>query len=125
MLEFIKLNLSSILVVLLFIVALLFIYKRGKKDFVRQVVLSLVVQAEKALGSGTGELKYAMVTEKLYTVLPFVLTILISKKELDNIIEGSVQYLKDYLNKDINLLAYEDEYVYTNDFDFIGEIKIE
>lgn len=125
MIEFIKLNLSSILVVLFLIIGLLFIYKRGKKDFVRQVVLSLVVQAEKALGSGTGELKYAMVTERLYTVLPFVLTILISKKELDNIIEGSVQYLKDYLNKDINLLAYEDEYVYINDFDFIGEIKIE
>lgn len=117
MLEFIKLNLSSILVILFVIIGLLFIYKRGKKDFVRQVVLSLVVQAEKALGSGTGELKYAMVVERLYTVLPFILTILISKKELNNIIEGAVQYLKDYLNKDINLLAYEDEY--------IGIIKIE
>lgn len=30
-------------------------YKKGKKEFVRQVVLSLVVQAEKVLGSGTGD----------------------------------------------------------------------
>ena len=57
MVEFIKINIRSILVVLSLMVGLPFIYKGGKKDFVRQVVLSLVVQAEKALGSGTGELK--------------------------------------------------------------------
>lgn len=111
MLEFIKLNQSSILVVLLFVVGLLFIYKRGKKDFVRQIVLSLVVQAEKALGSGTGELKYAMVVEELYKVLPIILTMLISKKELDKLITDAVDYLKEYLKKDKNLLGYEDEYI--------------
>lgn len=114
MLEFIKLNLSSILVVLLIIVVLLFIYKRGKKDFVRKVVLSLVVQAEKTLGSGTGELKYAMVVEELYKVLPLILTILISKKELDKLITDAVDYLKEYLKKDKNLLGYEDEYLKVN-----------
>lgn len=111
MLEFIKLNYSSILVVLLIVIVLLFMYKRGKKDFVRQVILSLVVQAEKALGSGTGELKYAMVIENVYKVLPLILTILISKKELDNLIENSVQYLKKYLEKDKDLLGYDDEYM--------------
>ena len=78
MLEFIKVNISSILVVLLFVIGLLFLYKRNKKEFVKQVVLSLVVQAEKALGGGTGELKYAMVVENLYKALPYILTILIS-----------------------------------------------
>lgn len=34
----------------------------------------------KALGSGTGQLKYAMVVENVYRVLPTVLTILISKR---------------------------------------------
>lgn len=120
MLEFIKLNLSSILVVLLLIIGLLFIYKKGKKDFVRHVVLSLVVQAEKALGSGTGELKYAMVVEELYRVLPFILRMMISKKELDNIIESSVQYLKEYLKKNKDLLGYEDEYRKVN---FASELQ--
>lgn len=120
MLEFIKLNLGSILVVLLFIIGLLLFYKRGKKEFVRQVVLSLVVQAEKALGSGTGELKYAMVVENVYKVLPFILTLLISKNELDNIIESSVQYLKEYLKKDKDLLGYEDEYKKVN---FVSELQ--
>ena len=120
MLEFIKLNLSSILVALLFIVGLLFIYKRGKKDFVRQVVLSLVVQAEKALGSGTGELKYAMVVEELYKVLPIILAMLISKRELDKLITDAVDYLKEYLKKDKDLLGYEDEYIKV---DFSSELQ--
>lgn len=124
MLNFIKLNLSSIVVVLIILIGLIFLYKRGKKDFVRKVVLSLVVQAEKALGSGTGELKYAMVVENVYKALPTILTILISKKELDNIIESSVQYMKEYLRKDKDLLGYEDEYLKVN-FDSELQEKIE
>jgi len=114
MLDFIKMNLSSILVVLVFIIGLLFLYKRGKKEFVRQAVLSLVVQAEKALGSGTGELKYAMVVENIYKMLPSILTLLISKKELDRLIEDGVQYMKEYLSKDKDLLGYSDEYMKVN-----------
>lgn len=114
MLELIKLNLSSILVVLLFIIGLLFIYKRCKKDFVRKVVLSLVVQAEKALGSKTGDLKYMMVVEGIYRVLPSILRLLITKKELDNMIEDSVQVLKAYLSVGVNLLGYKDEYMKVN-----------
>ncbi|MBU5439317.1 hypothetical protein KQI42_14935 [Tissierella sp. MSJ-40] len=110
MLEFIKLNLSSIMVALVITIGLLFIYKRGKKEFVRQVVLSLVVQAEKALGSGTGELKYMMVVENVYKILPPILKLLISKKELDTLIEDGVVYLKEYLKQGKDLLGYEDEY---------------
>lgn len=110
MLDFIKGNIYSILVVLVFIIGLLFLYKRGKKEFVRQAVLSLVVQAEKALGSGTGELKYAMVVENIYKMLPGILTLLISKKELDDIIEDGVQYMKKYLSEDKDLLGYDIEY---------------
>lgn len=114
MIDFIKLNIYSIVVVLLFIVGLLFIYKNGKKDFVRQVVLSLVVQSEKALGSGTGELKYAMVIEELYFALPSIVRFLVTKKELDTMIENSVEYLKEYLSNDNSLLGYEDEYIKAN-----------
>lgn len=120
MLEFIKVNYDSILVGLLFVIGLLFLYKKGKKEFVRKVVLSLVVQAEKALESGTGELKYAMVVEELYKSLPLILTMLISKKELDIMIESSVQYLKEYLEKDKDLLGYEDEYRKVN---FASELQ--
>lgn len=111
MLDFIKLYWDSIFLVLLVVAGLLYLYKQGKKEFVRKVVLSLVVQAEKALGSGTGELKYAMVVERVYAVLPAILRFLITKKELDKLIEEAVQYMKKYLTEGRNLLGYEDEYL--------------
>ena len=111
MLEFIKMNIASIILVILFGIGLLFLYKKGKKGFVNQTILSLVVQAEKALGSGTGELKYAMVIENIYHKLPTVLRLLLNKKEIDVIIENSVKHLKEYLNTGRDLLGYEDEYM--------------
>jgi len=119
MIEFIKVNIYSIAAIILAIVILLFLYKRGKTEAVRKIVLSLVVQAEKALGSGTGELKYAMVVENIYRVLPFILTLLLSKKELDIIIENAVDYMKEYLKVkegEADLLGYDNEYKYLNVF---------
>jgi len=119
MLEFIKSNMYSIVVILLVIIGLLFLYKRGNIDLVRKIILSLVVKAEKALGSGTGELKYAMVVENVYRVLPFVLTLLISKKELDRMIENAVDYMKEYLRRkegNVDLLGYDNEYNCMNVF---------
>jgi len=112
-------NIYSIAAIILAIVILLFLYKRGKTEAVRKIVLSLVVQAEKALGSGTGELKYAMVVENIYRVLPFILTLLLSKKELDIIIENAVDYMKEYLKVkegEADLLGYDNEYKYLNVF---------
>jgi len=119
MIEFIKVNIYSIAAIILAIVILLFLYKRGNIDLVRKIILSLVVKAEKALGSGTGELKYAMVVENIYHRLPIVLSILITKKELDCMIENAVDYMKEYLRikeGEANLLGYDNEYKYLNVF---------
>lgn len=109
MIEFIQSNLPSIITILVIIVGLTLLYKAGKKDLVKNIVLALVVQAEKGLGSGTGELKYAMVINNLYDKLPFILRFLYSKKEIDAFIEQSVQKLKEILSKGITLTGYDDE----------------
>ena len=119
MLEFIKMNIYSIVVVLLIVIGLLFLFKKGKIEVVRKIVLGLVVQAEKNLGSGTGEFKYAMVVENLYKALPSILTLLITKNELDKLIEDAVTYMKEYLQAhegEIDLLSYDNEYKYMNVF---------
>lgn len=119
MIGFIKVNIYSIVVILVIIVGLLYLYKRDNKEVVRKIVLSLVVQAEKALGGGTGEFKYALVVENIYRVLPGILTLLISKKELDRLIEDGVVYMKEYLKRhegEIDLLGYDNEYKYMNVF---------
>ncbi|MGF7056452.1 hypothetical protein [Brassicibacter mesophilus] len=109
--DFFKTYWLDLLLVVIFICLLAFSYKRGKKKFVKQVVLSLVIQAEKALGSGTGDLKYNLVVTNIYKVLPFILRLLITEKELDKLIQDAVDYLKEYLQRDKNLLGYEDEYL--------------
>jgi len=119
MIEFIKVNIYSIAAIILAIVILLFLYKRGNIDLVRKIILSLVVKAEKALGSGTGELKYAMVIENIYHRLPIILSMLITKKELDCMIENAVDYMKEYLRVkegEADLLGYDNEYKYLNVF---------
>lgn len=106
---FLQTHWLSIVLLIALTIVLLYLYKVGRKDLVKKIILSLVIQAEKALGSKTGELKYAMVIEKLYTVLPTLLRVLITQKEIHNLIESSVKYLKDYLNNDRNLIGYDEE----------------
>ena len=109
MIEFIQANLASIIVVVIAIIGLLVLYKLGKKDTVKKIVLALVVQAEKTLGSGTGELKYAMVIDAIYNKLPFILRFLFTKKELDTFIEEAVSKMKELLSNGVTLTGYDDE----------------
>lgn len=113
MYTFITNNWQSILVILILAVVLLLLYKFNKREIVRRIVLSLIVQAEKALGSGTGELKYAYVIDKFYTSLPGIIKILYTKKEIDAFITEGVDKLKELISKGINLNSYSDE-VYIN-----------
>ena len=109
MIEFVQANLASIIVVVITIIGLLVLYKLGKKDTVKKIVLALVVQAEKTLGSGTGELKYAMVIDALYNKLPSILRFLFTKKEIDMFIEEAVIKMKEVLSKGVTLTGYDDE----------------
>ncbi|AHM56428.1 hypothetical protein EAL2_c11300 [Peptoclostridium acidaminophilum DSM 3953] len=113
MVEFVKLHLIDLLFVLAFLFCIATLWRKGKKYTVRKVILSLVVKAEKELGSGTGELKYAMVVERIYYVLPWIVRVFFTRAEIDNMIEDAVEHLKMYLSDESegkrNLLGYEEE----------------
>lgn len=109
MLEFISNNWDSLIVVITLILALLGLLRLGKQDTVKKIILSLVVQAEKALGSGTGDLKYAYVIDNLYDKLPAIVSMLFSKKEIDTMIEQAVAQLKKLLSEGVTLSGYEEE----------------
>lgn len=109
MYDILKLNWLNILTVMAAIILLIYLYRIGKRNTVKNIILGLVIQAEKALGSGTGELKYAMVVERAYNVLPTLIRFLITKKELDCLIEEAVQYMKTQLSIDDNLPNYKEE----------------
>jgi len=94
---FIMLNVIEVAGTVLVCLIALLLYKRGKTDFVRRIILALVTEAEKRYGTGTGELKYNHVVERIYEVLPWIIRILYSKEQVDKMIEDAVEYLKRYL----------------------------
>lgn len=122
MLDFIQGNVGSITIVIAVIAILLILLKLGKTSMVKSIVLSLVVQAEKSLGGGTGELKYAYVIDKIYDRLPKIMSFLFSKKEIDQMIEDSVLKLKKILVNGVTLDGIDDGVVYNKTYiNRIGE----
>lgn len=64
-----------------------------------KVLFYLVTKAEKQLGGGTGELKFAAVTTWLYERFPLALKFFFTPKQVDELIELAVQKMKEYLEK--------------------------
>lgn len=99
MIDFLAQYWDSILVVVLFIVACIFLVRKGSTVYVKQMLFYLVTQAEAEFGSGTGELKYAAVTTWLYEKMPVILKFFFTAKQIDKLIETAVTEMKEYLNK--------------------------
>ena len=89
----------SIVVVIIVIIVGLYLLRNGQKDVVYQMLFYLVLEAEKAFGGGTGELKYSAVTTWLYERLPTIIRILFTSKQIDAMIEKAVLDMKEYLGK--------------------------
>ncbi|MCM1059688.1 MAG: hypothetical protein NC452_05285 [Eubacterium sp.] len=92
--KFILANWDSIILVIAVIVALILLYKHGRVGVVKKVLFSLVSRAEKEFGSGTGELKKAAVIEWIYEKLPKIVTVFITPKEIEQLIETVLEYAK-------------------------------
>ena len=101
---------TDVLLVVGVVVILAVLYKRGKKDLVKEIIYSLVVKVEKELGSATGSAKYSQVISDLYEKLPFILRLFFTKVELNKYIEDAVTWLKSKLkDPDVTLLSYAEE----------------
>ncbi|QIB26120.1 hypothetical protein [Caloranaerobacter azorensis] len=115
-LDFLKDNWIDIAVVLIFVFTLIYLWKKGKKQAVKDMIYYLVCKAEQEFGSKTGEIKYAAVVTWVYSMMPRILRFLFTKEEIGAYIEEAVEKLKQYLNSnsDINLLPYASEKLYQN-----------
>lgn len=87
-------NWDSVILVIAFIAALIALYKHGSVEVVKKVLFSLVSRAEKEFGSGTGELKKAAVIGWIYEKLPKIVTVFITPKEIERLIESVLEYAK-------------------------------
>lgn len=97
---------DSILVVFLACLALGILYFTGQKKTVYKILYSLVTEAEKQFGSGTGELKQAYVIEKVYNALPAVLKTFVSAKRLGEWVDDALALAKEKWGKNANVDGY-------------------
>lgn len=104
--NFLLANWDSILVVAAFIIAAVVMVKRGETTILKNILFKLVTQAEKEFGSGTGELKYAAVSDWIYQRMPAVLKFLFSAKDIDKMIESALAEAKKQWGKNENVKMY-------------------
>lgn len=72
--------------------------RKGNWDLVRRILLGLVIEAEKYLGSKTGELKKQQVIDWMYQRHP-IINMFISKDTLNYLIEQVLLQIKEQLAK--------------------------
>ena len=83
--------------------------EHGKKA-IADMILLLVIEAEKYLGSGTGQLKMEWVLARVHAMIPKPLKPFISEAELKNMIERAVAFMKEVLEANsADLLGAEEE----------------
>ena len=83
----------NIVIVLIAIFSLIWLWRKGYRKQVREILLILVVQAEKAWGSGTGAVKFS----EVYNKLPTIVTLLFTRNEIEQMINDSVERMKRYI----------------------------
>ena len=104
--QFLFANWDSVLVILAFLALIVVLVKRGETKVLNKVLFSLVTQAEKQFGGGTGKLKLAAVSDWIYQRIPAVLKLLFSEKDIENMIETALAEAKKAWGNNENIAAY-------------------
>ncbi|BEP28828.1 hypothetical protein [Helicovermis profundi] len=107
-LNLVKNNLLSIVVVLIFILVLIYLWKKGKKKSIKDTIFYFVCKAEQEFGSKTGEIKYVAVSTWVYVNMPKIFRLIFTKEEIGGYIEEAVEKLKEILvsDEEVDLLPY-------------------
>ena len=83
----------NIVTVIALILLLIAMWKKGYKKQVKEILLVLVIQAEKAWGSGTGAVKFS----EVYNKLPTIVTLLFTRNDIEQMINDAVEQMKRYI----------------------------
>lgn len=104
--NFLLANWDSVLVVVGFVALIIVLIKRGEIKILNNILYKLVTQAEREFGAGTGELKYAAVSDWIYERLPAILKFLFTAKDIDKMIESALAAAKKKWEQNGNLKMY-------------------
>lgn len=104
--NFIAQNWDFILLIIAAVAALGFAIFKGNKTVVMKMLFSLVTEAEKAYGAGTGALKLSAVLTELYPKLPAMIKALVSEEQLTGWIEEALTAAKTKWETNTAIAAY-------------------
>ena len=94
------------IVVAVLIAAAFILIRAGYKKQVCQVLFYLVNHAEQTFGGGTGDLKFAAVTDWIFSRMPIALRLFFTPKQIDRLIEEAVTRMKNYLAANSRAAAF-------------------
>lgn len=100
---------SLIFWIVLGLISLIYAIYRKDYNIVKKMIFSLVTEAEKAYGGGTGVLKLASVITAIYPKLPKLFKVLVTEKKLVQIIEDVLSEAKKKWDSNKKLLEESEE----------------
>lgn len=127
-LNFIIYNWDFILLIITVVASVVFAIFKGNKSVITRMLYSLVTEAERTFGAGTGPIKLAAVIDAIYPSLPAVIKIFITEKALVRWIEEALAKAKETWAQNPALLeAYTEKPAQAaqNDAQSVGEAKAE
>lgn len=86
--------------------AIVYAVFKGNKSVVMSMLFSLVTEAEKSFGTGTGSLKLASVINQVYPKLPTIIKTFITSETLIKWVEEALVLAKKKWEENLNLQAY-------------------
>lgn len=104
--QFIMGNWDFILLIVLAALALIWAIFKGNKSVVMKMLVSLVTEAEKNFGSGTGTLKLASVVAAIYPKLPAIIKTFITDAMISKWVEEALIIAKEKWKTNSNIKAY-------------------
>ena len=105
-LKFLACNWDSVLAVVILIATVIILVAKKQYNILAEIVFSLVTEAEKQFGGGTGALKKAMVIKWIYERLPDFIKPLFSEKCISDLIETALDSAKLKWEENASLKAY-------------------
>lgn len=90
----------AIVIVSIVLVLVAYLLRVKNYDIILKAVLELIKEAEERYGAKKGELKYEYVASEIYSRLPLVLALVVTKPFLRQVIEEGVYLLKDFLDNE-------------------------
>jgi len=104
--NYLLMHIDSVILVIALIAAVIALYVHGEKKILDIILFAAVTEAEKQYKSGTGILKKAFVTAKIYSVIPAILKIIVTEAQIGRWIEAALLYAKQKWSENPSIAEY-------------------